>query len=207
MGRVLEVVQAIGADIKLLKSATDSISIDIHSVTTSSPGTNASVINIGTSKTAILDFVIPRGSDGSNGKTILNGTTSPSNGIGTNGDFYINTTTSEIYGPKTSGSWGTATSLKGSAPILSTRSISSATAITTTDDIIIANGEGSYNITLPTAVGSNKQYTIKSLASGTVTVNTLSSQTIDSESTYSLGNKNCVTVISTGSQWIITSAY
>jgi len=50
---------------------------------------------------------------GLNGKTVLNGTTAPSNAIGTDGDFYINTVTNQIFGPKAAGVWGAGTSLIG----------------------------------------------------------------------------------------------
>lgn len=53
------------------------------------------------------------GGPGADGKTVLNGTTVPSNALGTNGDFYIRTTTNEIYGPKTAGVWGAGVSLGG----------------------------------------------------------------------------------------------
>ncbi|MEI7177117.1 hypothetical protein [Pectobacterium carotovorum] len=50
---------------------------------------------------------------GTNGNTILNGTTDPTSGIGANGDFYINRTALTIAGPKSSGSWPAGVSLKG----------------------------------------------------------------------------------------------
>jgi len=52
------------------------------------------------------------GSNGSDGKTVLNGTVVPTT-EGVDGDFYIRTDTDEIYGPKTGGSWGSPTSLVG----------------------------------------------------------------------------------------------
>ena len=45
------------------------------------------------------------GSNGLDGKTILNGTLDPLVGTGVDGDFYINTTLNTIFGPKTSGAW------------------------------------------------------------------------------------------------------
>ena len=42
------------------------------------------------------------GPQGPRGRTILNGTTAPSNNLGLEGDFYFNTTTNEFYGPKLS---------------------------------------------------------------------------------------------------------
>jgi hypothetical protein len=54
------------------------------------------------------------GTTGANGKTILNGTSNPSNSItGANGDFYLNTNTYQLFGPKTDGVWGLGTAIIG----------------------------------------------------------------------------------------------
>jgi hypothetical protein len=53
------------------------------------------------------------GSNGADGKTVLNGAGAPSGGQGNNGDFYIDTTNLLIYGPKTAGAWGSGASIKG----------------------------------------------------------------------------------------------
>lgn len=45
------------------------------------------------------------GISGLNGKTILNGTGTPSAGIGTDGDFYFRSSTYDFYGPKDGGVW------------------------------------------------------------------------------------------------------
>lgn len=46
------------------------------------------------------------GTNGTNGNTILNGTsTPPGSGVGADGDFYFNTTTRVLYGPKAAGAW------------------------------------------------------------------------------------------------------
>lgn len=46
------------------------------------------------------------GPQGPRGKSILNGTGSPSNNLGLAGDFYVNNSTHEFYGPKiTDSSW------------------------------------------------------------------------------------------------------
>ncbi|MDD2815568.1 MAG: hypothetical protein PHP00_07485, partial [Thiotrichaceae bacterium] len=55
------------------------------------------------------------GLNGTNGKTILNGTGAPSASIGVDGDFYIDTAATVFYGPKTSGAWSTGVSLIGAA--------------------------------------------------------------------------------------------
>lgn len=53
------------------------------------------------------------GTDGTNGATILAGTSVPDAGIGKLGDFYFRSNTGDFYGPKTANGWGNATSLKG----------------------------------------------------------------------------------------------
>jgi hypothetical protein len=60
-------------------------------------------------------------------------------------------------------------------------------------------------MTLPSAIGvSGREYTIKLTASGTGTVATTSSQTIDGSSTYSLSAQyKYVKVKSNGVNWLI----
>jgi len=53
------------------------------------------------------------GSDGADGKTILNGNSAPSTSVGVDGDFYINTSSQEIYGPKSASAWGSPTDIVG----------------------------------------------------------------------------------------------
>ncbi|HEY9003339.1 MAG TPA: hypothetical protein VIM89_18430 [Mucilaginibacter sp.] len=54
------------------------------------------------------------GTNGTNGKSILNGTTDPSNlSTGADGDFYINTSTFMFFGPKAGGVWPDGVSLAG----------------------------------------------------------------------------------------------
>lgn len=56
----------------------------------------------------------PAGVNGTDGKTILNGTSDPLSGIGTIGDFFLNTVTNTLFGPKTNTGWPTpGTSLVG----------------------------------------------------------------------------------------------
>jgi hypothetical protein len=54
-----------------------------------------------------------KGTNGTNGNTILSGTAAPDPTEGVNGDFYLRTDTGELYGPKASGSWGSPVSLEG----------------------------------------------------------------------------------------------
>jgi len=62
-------------------------------------------------------------------------------------------------------------------------------------------------ITLPTASGiTGRQYTIKLTASGSCTVDGNGSETIDGATTYSLASQyKYVTIVSDGSNWIITA--
>jgi hypothetical protein len=54
------------------------------------------------------------GTNGADGKSVLSGTTDPSNlYTGADGDFYINTTTYTLFGPKASGVWPSGMSLVG----------------------------------------------------------------------------------------------
>lgn len=72
-----------------------------------------------------------------------------------------------------------------------------------TDQVV--NVTAATTITLPSASGiTSRVYTIKNSSSGSVTVNTTSSQTIDGATSYSLSSQyKYVTVMSTGSNWII----
>jgi len=54
------------------------------------------------------------GANGADGKSVLSGTTNPSNlSTGTDGDFYINTSNFTFFGPKAGGIWPAGTSLAG----------------------------------------------------------------------------------------------
>ncbi|GAB3937026.1 hypothetical protein GCM10028827_40990 [Mucilaginibacter myungsuensis] len=57
-----------------------------------------------------------KGDTGAAGRTILSGTTNPSNLTdGINGDYYINTSNFTLFGPKTAGVWGIGTNVIGPA--------------------------------------------------------------------------------------------
>ena len=63
---------------------------------------------------------------------------------------------------------------------------------------------GSFTVTLPTAVGCvGYQFVIKNTGSGTITLATTSSQTIDGASTQSLAQYQSLTVVSNGTNWIL----
>ena len=55
------------------------------------------------------------GINGTDGKTVRNGSGAPDAGLGVDGDFYIDTTAHAIYGPKSGAAWGSSTSLVGPA--------------------------------------------------------------------------------------------
>ena len=62
-----------------------------------------------------VSLIGPAGTNGTDGRTLLNGTVDPVAGDGEDGDFFINTTSNEIFGPKASGAWPTGTSIVGPA--------------------------------------------------------------------------------------------
>jgi hypothetical protein len=76
-------------------------------------------------------------------------------------------------------------------------------AITTTDYLIDCTAN-TFTATLPTAVGiTGRQYVIKNSGTGTITVATTSSQTIDGQLTQTLSQYDAITVQSTNAGWII----
>jgi len=90
----------------------------------------------------------------------------------------------------------------------STKSINSVSTNTaagssaSTDYFYFASG--TINITLPTAVGNNNYYTIKNVGTGTITIDTTSSQTIDGSLTAPIKVQYLsLTLISDGANWNI----
>ena len=83
------------------------------------------------------------------------------------------------------------------------RAITTAQTLLTNDEIVDCTA-GTFTTTLPTAVGvTGKEYTVKNSGVGIITVATTSSQTIDGASTKTLSAKASITVLSTGSNWIV----
>ena len=72
-------------------------------------------------------------------------------------------------------------------------------------DGVVSLSVASKTLTLPTAVGvTGKRYTLKATqATGTITVATTSSQTIDGLTTQTLSHDDCMEVVSNGANWII----
>ena len=95
--------------------------IEIGTVETGAPGTAASVTNVGTAESAILNFVIPQGYTGAAGSTWysgagINGTAStptvfPGSGVASANpnDFYLNSGTTNVYRCITGGAPSVAT--------------------------------------------------------------------------------------------------
>jgi hypothetical protein len=83
----------------------------------------------------------------------------------------------------------------------------SAYAITTADEIILANvASGGFTVTLPTAVGNTNAFTVKKTDSSAniVVIGTTSSQTIDGGTTAQIKVQyDSISVVSDGSNWFI----
>ena len=86
--------------------------------------------------------------------------------------------------------------------------VAKATAYTlsVTDMMVEVTGAGTYNMTLPTAVGvTGKVYIIKKTGTSITQITTTSSQTIDGAASYNglTSQFSKVTVMSNGTNWII----
>ena len=81
---------------------------------------------------------------------------------------------------------------------------STTTAYTVTSDDYFVDCSGTFNVTLPTAVGiEGRIYNIKNSGTGVITVATTSSQTIDGVTTQAIYQWENLQVQSTGANWII----
>jgi len=84
-------------------------------------------------------------------------------------------------------------------------SITAATTLDSTSDVVLCEGTSSYQVTLPTAVGiTGRQYQIKknSTSAYTLTIGTTSSQTIDGNASIAVTTQYVTTrVISDGANW------
>lgn len=80
---------------------------------------------------------------------------------------------------------------------------SSAYGLGADDELCLVTG--TTTITLPTAVGrTGKVYAVKRIGTGTVTIATTSSQTIDGDASFSLTVQyDCLAVVSDGANWIV----
>lgn len=79
--------------------------------------------------------------------------------------------------------------------------------LTSANDVVLGDtSSGSFTLTLPTAVGVTKPFTLKRIGTGTnnLTVGTTSAQTIDGDTTQVLTITNTsIDVVSDGSNWRI----
>lgn len=83
----------------------------------------------------------------------------------------------------------------------------STTYTVTANDSTVDCTSGTFNVTLPTAVGiAGKQYIIKNSGAGTITVVTTSSQTIDGLTTKKLATYSTLYVESNGANWSVSAA-
>ena len=133
------------------------------------------------------------GSNGSDGKTILNGVVDPTT-EGVDGDFYINTATMEIFGPKASGSWPASgvsitASLQNINYIEARKLLTSAQTLTTgTTATILWDSSGTNNSSWTNSDGTTQLMdlgapkTISSVDTGTDTI------TFSSSHGYSTGD-------------------
>ena len=81
------------------------------------------------------------------------------------------------------------------------RVVSSTDNVKPDDNLIVCNG--TFTITLPTAVGFTGEYIIKNTGTGTITVDTTSSQTIDGDLTMTIVEEDSMVVRSNGTNWLI----
>lgn len=81
------------------------------------------------------------------------------------------------------------------------RAVTGAYTIASTDNLLDCNG--TFTITLRTAVGFTGEYIIKNSGSGIITVATDGSETIDGGATADVPNPAAITLRSNGTNWII----
>ena len=83
------------------------------------------------------------------------------------------------------------------------RTITASGSVLTTDDIVIVNSSSAVTLTMPNA-STVKMYYIKNVGTGTVTINTVSSQTIDGDSNLIMEFQwSAVQLSATGTEWLI----
>jgi len=102
--------------------------------------------------TNLLQISTLAGTNGVDGKSLLNGSGVPSNSLGTNGDFYIDNASHYIFGPKAAGIWPPGVDLRGAAG---------------QDGIIGADGASAYEIALANGfVGTESEWLASLQGSG-----------------------------------------
>lgn len=134
----------------------------------------------------------------------------PTTGTFAVGDFVRNTTPTNsggsiIFGWEcvTAGTPGTWVECRFATGILfAYRAITALRTLDSTDELVNCTAN-SFTVTLPTAVGFTRSYTVKNSGTGVITVATTSSQTIDGNLTVGLNQYESITVRSTGANWVI----
>lgn len=123
-----------------------------------------------------------------------------SGGRGTNLPSQIGNSGKYLTTDGLNASWSTVSG--GSGITRSVNSVSTpTTAGSTADTDYVYFVSSATTLTLPTAVGNTNRYTVKNVDTGTVTVDTTSSQTIDGDTSISLLQNVSVDLISDGSNW------
>jgi hypothetical protein len=69
----------------------------------------------------------------------------------------------------------------------------------------VVNCTNTITVNLPTAADVGREYIIKNSGAGTITVDPDGAETIDGAATFTLATGACITIVSTGTNWIITS--
>jgi len=88
--------------------------------------------------------------------------------------------------------------------IISFTGATSAGSAASTDYVYIGGSTGSINLTMPTAVSNTNRYTVKQNSTGTLTIITTSSQTIDGVTGFALNRQyQAVDLISNNANWIV----
>ena len=88
--------------------------------------------------------------------------------------------------------------------IISFTGATSAGSASSTDYVYICGSTGSIDLTMPTAVSNTNRYTVKQNSTGTLTIITTSSQTIDGVTGFALNRQyQAVDLISDNSNWIV----
>jgi len=137
-------------------------------------------------------------------------TAAPTTGTHAVGDFVRNSTPvnsggSIIYGWEcvTAGTPGTWVECRFATGILfAYRAITALRTLDSTDELVDCTAN-TFTVTLPTAVGFARSYTVKNSGTGVITVATTSSQTIDGNLTIGLNQYDSITVRSTNANWVI----
>lgn len=106
---------------------------------------------------------------------------------------------------KSKGSFWYDTGATGSAVSSTVNIVTKTSAYTLTSNDVVVLANGTFTITIPTAVGiEGKTYDVKNIGTGSVTLDPNGAQTIDGDTTKILNTLyDSLTIISDGSNWHI----